>query len=45
MSKVSTPIASPKGEEDPEEQEEVEQQPSKKDNRHTLSWTDQIESK
>ena len=43
MSKVSTPIASPKGEEDVIE-EEVEDQPAKKDNRHTLSWTDQIES-
>jgi hypothetical protein len=42
MSKVSTPIASPKGEEDVIE-EDVEQ-PVKKDNRHTLYWTDQVES-
>ncbi len=42
MSKVSTPIASPKGEEDVIEEDS--EQPVKKDNRHTLSWTDQIES-
>jgi hypothetical protein len=41
MSKVTTPIASPKGEEDIEEDGE---QPVKKDNRHTLYWTDQVES-
>jgi hypothetical protein len=46
MSKVTTPIASPKGEEEENEEEVVDQeQPSvKKDNKHTLSWTDQIES-
>ena len=43
MSKVTTPIASPKGEEDVIEEDGGEQ-PLKKDNRHTLSWTDQIES-
>ena len=42
MSKVSTPISSPKGEEDIIE-EDIEQ-PVKKDNRHTLYWTDQVES-
>jgi hypothetical protein len=42
MSKVTTPLASPKEEEEYIEQEQ--EQPLKKDNRHTLSWTDQIES-
>lgn len=45
MSKVTTPIASPKGEVEENEEEVVDQeQPLKKDNKHTLSWTDQIES-
>ena len=46
MSKVTTPIASPKGEEEEIEEEIVldKEQPVKKDNKHTLSWTDQIES-
>jgi len=42
MSKVTTPLASPKEEEEDIEQEQ--EQPLKKDNKHTLSWTDQIES-
>ncbi len=45
MSKVTTPIASPKDEVEENEEEVVDQeQPLKKDNKHTLSWTDQIES-
>ena len=45
MSKVTTPIASPKGEEEENKEEIIEEeQPVKKDNKHTLSWTDQIES-
>ena len=42
MSKVTTPLASPKGEEDVIEEDS--EQPLKKDNKHTLYWTDQIES-
>ena len=46
MSKVATPIASPKGEIEENEEEVIDQEqpPVKKDNKHTLSWTDQIES-
>jgi hypothetical protein len=43
MSKVTTPLASPKEEEEDDIEQEQEQ-PLKKDNKHTLSWTDQIES-
>ena len=46
MSKLTTPIASPKGKVEENEEEVIDQEkpPVKKDNKHTLSWTDQIES-